>query len=218
MVKTRQLFIMVSRTDTHIGRLIRNVSHYPYNHVSLTLDPSLRHWYSFARYVQDAPFYSGLVQEPVERFFGESPDVPVRIYRLEIPLYNADRLEALLKNAGHPESGMVYNYFDAVVSTLGWHLPVPGAHTCLSFACTVLEQQHLSIQSLCESLEPHLIYEGPLASLVPDSGRRNDPYFSGVGLLRGTGHSARQFCILTHRVIAHGFDIYRAHKSRRTIR
>lgn len=218
MIKTRQLFIMVSRTDTRIGQLIRNFSHYPYNHVSLTLDPSLREWYSFARYVQDTPFYSGFVKEPVERFFHDSPDMPVRIYRVEIPLYNAERLESILKKAGHPESGILYNYFDALVSVIGCRMTLPGAHTCLSFACSVLEQQHMSIQSLCESLEPFLMYEGPLSALVSDSGRRDDPFFQEAGFLRGTGFTARQFCLLVHRVVAHGFYSYRSDKSRRTIR
>ena len=60
MSSRRQLFILVSQTHTGIARLIRGVCNYPYNHVSVTLDPSLRRWYSFARYVQDAPLYETL--------------------------------------------------------------------------------------------------------------------------------------------------------------
>ena len=63
MIAKRQIFILVSQTGTGMAKLIRCVSRYPYNHVSLTLDPSLTKWYSFARYVRDVPLHGGLVSE-----------------------------------------------------------------------------------------------------------------------------------------------------------
>ena len=42
MAEKRYLYLMVSRTDTNIGRIIRVFSRYPYNHVSLSIDPTLR--------------------------------------------------------------------------------------------------------------------------------------------------------------------------------
>lgn len=218
MVRTRQLFLLVSQTDTGIAKLIRTCSHYPYNHVSLTLDPSLRQWYSFARYVQDAPFYSGLVREPVERFLARTGDALVRIYRVEIPVTSADRLERLLLHAGDPSCGLLYNYFDAVASVAGCQLQLPNAYTCLSFACSVLERQHLNIRSLCKDLEPLLIYEGSLSSLIPDSGVREDPYFARTGLVHGTAASINQLFHLTVRVVAHRFHIYKVHRFHRTVR
>lgn len=217
MIKTRQLFLMISRTDTGMARFIRTFSRYPYNHVSLTLDPSLRRWYSYARYVQDAPFYSGFICEPVERFLAQSGDAQVRIYRLDIPVKKADELDKLLEKAGRTDSGLIYNYFDAVAGTMGCRLPIPNAHTCLSFACRVLERQHLSIQSLSNDLRPYMIYEGSLAALVPDSGSREDLYFTNLGFLNGTAHSAMQLAVLTLRMVAHAFDSYKAHRFQRTV-
>lgn len=216
MIRTRQLFILVSRTDTGIARIIRTFSRYPYNHVSLTLDPSLRRWYSFARYVQDAPFYSGFICEPVERFYAENSDAQVRIYRVEIPNKTADELESLISKAGHPDSGLIYNYFDAVAGVMGGRLSITGSHTCLSFACSVLKRQHLNIESLCRDLEPCMIYEGSLASLIPDSGRRDDLYFTRLGFIHGTALSAKQLAVLTHRMVAQAFDIYKSLISHRT--
>lgn len=216
MIRTRQLFILVSRTDTGIAQAIRAFSRYPYNHVSVTLDPSLRRWYSFARYVQDAPFYSGFICEPVERFYNENGDAQVRIYRVEIPKKTADELEALMEKAGDPHSGLIYNYFDAVLGAMGGKLPITGSHTCLSFACSVLDRQHLNIESLCQDLEPNMFYEGSLASLLPDSGIRDDLYFTQLGFFRGTALSAKQLAQLTHRMVAQAFDIYKFLVSHRT--
>lgn len=215
MIATRQLYVMVSQTNTGVARLIRAATRYPYNHVSLTLDPDLRRWYSFARYVQDAPLYSGFICESVERLCDGDGDAQVRIFRVEIPERNARRLEQLLEQPDH--SHLIYNYFDALVSALGIHLPVPDCHTCLSFACEVLGQEHLNIRSLCEQLEPCRIYEGSLADLVPHSGSREDPYFSELGLVRGSVHSVIQLGTLTMRTVAHGFSSYMAHRFHRTV-
>ena len=42
MAETKSLYVMISRTDTGVGKLIRRLSRYPYNHVSLSLDPTFK--------------------------------------------------------------------------------------------------------------------------------------------------------------------------------
>lgn len=216
MIRPRELYILVSQTNTGIARLIRSVSGYPYNHVSVTLDPSLRRWYSFARYVQDAPLFGGLVSESVERLCDPDGDIQIRAYRVEIPEQKAKELERLLENAGKPESGLIYNHFDAVACACGFRLPLPSCHTCLSFACEILEQQHVSIESLCTALEPFRFYEGSLRNLVAVSDSREDPYFVQNGLIYSIGHSIMLLGKLTFRTISHGFFSHMAYRFHRT--
>lgn len=218
MIRTRTLYVMVSRTETGIARIIRAVSRYPYNHVSITLDDTLRSWYSFARYVQSAPLYSGFVRESAERLCAESGDVKVKVYRVSIPEINAARLEQLMPLAGDPESGLIYNHFDAVANAMGYHIPVPRCHTCLSFACEILDQQHTSIESLCEALNQNLIYEGDLSKLTAPDGNLEDAYFAPMSWVQGSVHSAVQLGILAMRTVSHGCQCYCKHISRRTVR
>lgn len=218
MIATRTLYVMVSRTETGIARIIRAVSGYPYNHVSVTLDPTLCSWYSFARYVQSAPFYSGFIRESARRLCAETGDAMVRIYRVEVPRIHADRLEQLMPLAGNPDSGLIYNHFDAMANALGYHLPVPRCHTCLSFACEILDQQHTSIESLCEALAPSLIYEGALSQQVSIGECTADAYFDRMGWIRGGAHSAAQLGVLTFRTLSHGCHCYCKHLFRRTAR
>lgn len=218
MIRTRTMYVMVSRTETGIARIIRSVSGYPYNHVSVTLDPELRSWYSFARYVRSAPLYSGFIRESVERFCAESGDAQVRIYRVAVPEVSAERLEALIPLAGARDSGLIYNHFDAVANSLGCHIPVPQCYTCLSFACELLDQSHTSIASLCDTLEPWLIYEGALSRRVPMGEAEGDSYFNRMGWIRGSAHSVVQLGVLTMRTLSHGCQCYLKHISRRTVR
>lgn len=205
MRQSRTLYVMISRTATQMAKFIRKCSNYPYNHVSITMDPTLRNWYSFARYHQDAPFYSGFIREPVERFFAEGNDASVRIFRLDIPAERARRIEQLFLQAGRPETRLMYNYFDAAASVLGLKIAIAGSYTCLSFACAVLGRQYRRIKDLDTALSPQLFYEGSLNALVPDSGNRSDTFFQPIGLAKGSAKSLRQLATVTVRFIRHRF-------------
>lgn len=205
MAQSRDLYIMISRTETGIAKFIRTFTQYPYNHVSLTLDPALRNWYSFARYHKDAPFYSGFIKEPVERFYDQTGDASVRIFRLEIPQERARRIEQLFLQAGRPETRLIYNYFDAAASVLRLKIAIGGAYTCLSFACAILGRQYRQISDLDEALTPNLFFEGNLRELVPDSGKRDDQFFESVGFALGTAKSFKQLGTVTVRFIRHRF-------------
>lgn len=218
MVQTRTLYVMASRTDTGIGRLIRLASGYPYNHISVTLDGSFHSWYSFARYVQDAPFYSGFVRETPERFCAETGDAQVRIFAVPVPEKHAADLEALLPLANRTDSGLIYNYFEALACCMGFTLSVPQCHTCLSFASELLDIPCCSIQALCETLEPQMIYEGSLTELIRNAEASNELYFSRLGLVRGTAKSVRQLGTLMMRTVYHGCSRYMANAFRRTVR
>lgn len=203
MGRTRPLYLMISRTDTGMGRMIRAVSRYPYNHVSLTLDPSLQNWFSFARYSRDFPLYGGFIAEHPERYLTEgSPRV--RIFRLEIAEDRARRLEDLFARAGSGDNILIYNTFDAMASAFGRNFRLPNAYTCLSFACAVLELRCRTIREMDLFLSPYLCYEGPLSALVSDSGRRDDAYFQRLGLMRGSWRTVRHFASLSGRVLHRG--------------
>lgn len=217
MVRKRKLYILVSQTQTGIARLIRGVCKYPYNHVSVTLDSSLNTWYSFARYVQDAPLHGGLVTETPERLCAPAEDILIRVYQVEIPEKKARDLEKLLRQADNPDSGLIYNHYDAIASAVGTRIPLPGCHTCLSFACEILGQQYLTIKDLCEALEPQLFYAGPMTRLIRVPREREGEYFAPVGVLSATARSIAQLGTLTMRTIHHGCTTYLANYFRRTV-
>lgn len=201
MKPTRNLYLMISHTDTGIGRIIRTISHYKYNHVSLSLDPDFRNWTAFARYRQDATFYGGLVSEPVERFLAKGYDTTVRIFKLEITEKKYRKLKHLFARADQPESGLLYNYFDILAAIFRRRARIPGAYTCLGFACAVLRKSYLTIKELNDDLQAHMIYEGSLADLAADSGDRSAPYFAKIGRMRGTWRSVKQLFELIARAM-----------------
>lgn len=204
MDKTSYLYLMIAQTDTGIGSVIRTLSRFPYNHAALTLDPSLRRWVAFGRYIHNLPLYGGFINEPVERYLAKGQDIPVRIFRLEVTQEKYQQLEQLFSLAGNQDNGLLYNFYDLVANYFGQKIPIPGAYTCLGFACAVLEREFLSFRELNAYLGPYLYYDGTLSALVSDSGSRTDIYFSNIALPRAAWHSARHMAALAARTFRPG--------------
>lgn len=205
MAETKSLYVMISRTDTGVGKLIRRLSRYPYNHVSLSLDPTFKTWVSFARYVQNVPLYGGFIVEPAERFLAKGERIDVRIFRLDIPEEQHGRLERLFSMASQADGELLYNTFDVLAAAVGGRFAVPNAYTCLGFACAVLELPFTTIKEMDEHLAPHLCYEGDLGKLVTDSGHRNDRYFTRIGFARATWLTVRHLAKLSGRALRPSF-------------
>lgn len=204
MAGENQLYIMLSRTDTGMGRLIRFFTRYDYNHVSLSLDPQLRSWVSFARYAVDVPLAGGFVREPAERFHLRGQAVPVRVFRVDLPGERYDKLPALFSLAGNRESGLIYNSLSALCSVFGGHWDIPGAYTCLDFACAVLGRRYSTIRALDRALEPKLYFAGDLRDVAPDNGSREDPYFRPRGFSQGIRDTLGHFRRLLSRAVHPG--------------
>lgn len=201
MENSRRLYLMISCTNTRMGNLIRFFTRYKYNHVSLSIDKNLRNFVSFARFVQDAPLYGGLVNEPLERFLHGGKDSNVKIFEVDISAEKYEKLQKLFAMADNPECGLLYNYFDALATTVGVPIRIPGAYTCLGLARAVLGKNYKNIKALANDLSDKLIYEGPISRLGADSGDRSALYFKKIGVTKGTYKSVKGFLIVCRRVI-----------------
>lgn len=191
------LYLMLSRTNTAMGKIIRKYTGAYFNHVSLTLDDNLRSFVSFARYRQDVPLVGGYIQEPAERFLSIPGDLPVRIFRLELEPERETELARLFARAGDPNTGLIYDSLSALISR--WHLP--GSYTCLGFASRLLGKPFYSLQQLEAYLEPYEHFRGNFRALVADSGERTDIFFQNRGILRGTGDTVVHFGKLLLRLL-----------------
>lgn len=197
----KPLYLMLSRTGTGMGAVIRLFTRYEYNHVSLSLDPELRQFVSFARYAQGVPLAGGFVEEPVERLLSNPGPLPVRIFRVDIPEEKAEELERLFSLAGNRDTGLIYNSLSALLTPMGLQLRIPGAYTCLEFASKVLEKRFRTLKALDRYLSPMEFLQGDLREISNDSGCREDDFFRRRGFLGGTRDTAAHFLRLFGRTL-----------------
>lgn len=201
MESPKKLYVMISKTDTGVGGIIRKVTGYPYNHVSMTLDESFRTWVSFARFHQDTPLYGGFLKEPAERFLAKGKTVDIRIFALDLTPTRYEELKQLFAKAGTPDNGYIYNYPELLTLSLGIKFPIRNAYSCLGFANAIMGTDYADIRHLDRQMSPMLHYEGTLNALVPDTGDRSDLYFTRLGLRQGLVRSAKTLGTVFHRII-----------------
>lgn len=206
MEKPRYLYVMISRTNTGIGKAIRYWTDFDYNHVSLSLDPTFSRWVSFARYARNVPLAGGFVEENADRFLADGSDMPVRIFRLEISENRYRILTKMFAEAGKADCSLIYNSFGALAASFGRSFPVAGAYTCLEFANAVLGEDHRSIEQLNSRLTPHLIFDGQLRELVSPTGNRDTDYFLRRNLMTATVETLAHFSRLLRNTVLPGFS------------
>jgi hypothetical protein len=193
------LYVMLSRTDTKMGRLIRFFTKEEYNHVSLCLDGNLQHFVSFARYRQDVPLAGGYVTESAARLRSCGKSMQVRIFRLEISQADASQLEALFNIADH--SDLVYNSLGALLSSCHIRCSIPGAYTCLEFAGAILGDSYHSIAALGDELRHCEIYRGDLFDLLKNTPSAEQIFFQKRGFRKGTWDTIVHFKTLLWRIL-----------------
>ena len=189
------LYVILSRTTTGAGKIIRAFTRNYYNHVSLSLHEDLSGIVSFARFHIDVPLHAGYVAEPAERFLYNGGPIPIRVFRVEIPDEKARRLAEFFKRTDSSDNGLLYNYFGALLTMFRIPCRIPGAYTCLSFVSTVLGKHYRSFQAMEKDLAPYEVFCGDFFDKQADSGLRTDEYFTPRGKMRGfrdsTVHMAR---------------------------
>lgn len=157
---SQSLYLMISSTNTGVGKVIRKVTKYPYSHVSLSLNPELDEWVSFARYHKDSPFVGGFIREDIQRLASIATTMPVRIFRIPIDSENYEKLNTLFQTAGNAQEEYYYNLFDAAAGAFHKEIRIPGSYTCLGFANQILGTDYRSIAELSDYLDGLMIYEG----------------------------------------------------------
>ena len=181
-METYTVYVLLSRTHTGIGRLIRTFMRGRYNHVAIALDPSLLELYSFARLHIDAPLAGGFLRENPAHYLYGGHDAEVKLHKVEMSgeSYAAFRRELarFLSDPAH----MIYNLLDALYLPFGRRKRITDAHTCVSFAAHMLNMEQLNaVIDMENALRGREIYCGSLREYLGETygeeDLRRDEYF-----------------------------------------
>jgi hypothetical protein len=132
------VYIVFSATQHKTGRLIRTILHTPYNHVSLSLTPSMECMYSFARRYHSAPFPGGFVTESYRRFLYRSRGANVKIYRIPLTEPQHRRLQRYVLQMSRHSELYLYNLYSAMLTPFKQRVPIKGCYTCVEFVSDAL--------------------------------------------------------------------------------
>lgn len=163
----KNIYFIVSSTPTTMGKMIRKVTCYPYNHISFALEKDLSDLMSFSRYYYATPLYGGYVNECFEAYVKESDCSQIKVF--EIPVeeeYYVYLTELLTKMNENPKQYQ-YNSFNAVLQPFHKQVNIPDCYTCEDFCAKILELVHrhvgpIKIPEFCEKFDEYCIYKGQL--------------------------------------------------------
>lgn len=108
------IYILLSRSQTLLSRVIHAATGDPYTHASIAFDAQLTTMCSFARLYSRCPLPAGLVHEhPAKGYFGRHPQTRYALYALDVPeaVYRRarGRAEAMLARQ-KATGGRAYRY------------------------------------------------------------------------------------------------------------
>lgn len=100
----KSIFILLTKSDTYISKLIKLTTEDTYTHASISFDESLQPLYSFSRKYVNLPLPAGLRTEPLTKGFFQKYDyIPCALYELKVSdeTYIAARreVEQMMKEA-----------------------------------------------------------------------------------------------------------------------
>ena len=197
----KYIYVVVSATNSKMGKFIRHFTHTPFNHVSISFDDHLNDMISFARYYYQAPFFGGYIHESSERY----QDSKIVLYKvfLDEKVYN--RIKNEIKQFDENDKDYLYHTINAFLSPFNKEIYIEKAYTCLSFTMYLLHKTNLnlpniySIKQLMNYLEPYIIYEGSIKNFCLNS---NPSYFKKISYLTQVSKTFKQHQILLNRFLS----------------
>ncbi len=89
------IYVLLTKTNTVVSRIIRLFSHSEYGHASISMDSDCREMYSFARKYTRFPLPAGFIRENVETgVLRKQKDAAFALYRVSVSEEMYQRLEA----------------------------------------------------------------------------------------------------------------------------
>jgi len=207
------IYIVFSSTSTKMGSLIRFVTRYKYNHVSLSFDKNIHTLYSFARYNKTIPLVGGFVEESVLRYYDDNKNwAQVKICEIPISVEKHDKLQEYIKKIKTKSDEYIYNSFSAALVPLHKKIKIKNSFTCLEFIDFILDEFNIessvnskkfcSVFDLDCLLSKYLVYEGSLDFQADIIGWGNDDFaYTKASKARATIKTVKHFKRLLTRMI-----------------
>lgn len=169
----KYVYVVLSGTDTILGRIIQKKLGVSYNHCSISLDEDLERIYSFGRKTYWHVFSSGFVKESKSsgfyKRFGKT-----RIIVLKIPVTKTQwsRIKKKISLFNEEQDNYRYSLIGLIYCDLGLDVKRKNKYFCSQFVTEVLHSSGLTLFDKPETLirphdylnltEPKIIYSGQI--------------------------------------------------------
>ncbi len=175
-----EIYIGFVDTPGIFASIIRRVIRQKYIHVVMAMDPELGETYSVGRRNPAVPFFAGFVKEDKYKVFRKFPHADYMVCRVrctrEQKTYLRETLQEALRHRFR------YHYAVLELPLILFQIPFQSSYhyTCSSYLAKIMQdagiiqwKKHTSLvtpKDFYEDLEKEVLFEGPLAELIGESG------------------------------------------------
>ncbi|MBR3953200.1 MAG: hypothetical protein IKJ82_06305 [Oscillospiraceae bacterium] len=170
MPQQRFLYVVFLSTPFRIGRMIRAITGYPYNHTALSLSPEMKYLYSFSRHYKNAPFYGGFTKESILRCHHGGNFAMMKICAVPIGEEEYQSAKKAIERLEKYREENIYNMISAACFPFKKSVRIKKSFTCAEFVLSMLKKyadipvlkgkDFCSIKELSAVLDIYKIYEG----------------------------------------------------------
>jgi hypothetical protein len=144
--RCKNVYIVLTQTQTYPARLIHFYTNEPYAHASIAFDEDLEEMYSFARRGIWNPFNAGFIEEDINGgIFGKYRSTTCSIYRLRITEQQYIRLREEVEVFKQNKDNYSYNFLGLIAAALNIPVRAKQRYFCSQFVAYVLEQSGIKI-------------------------------------------------------------------------
>ncbi len=169
----KYVYVVISRTPTSTGKMIRKFLKGKYNHASISLDESLTEMYSFCRLSISNPLVGGIIKESVFTLtIGLEEPVPIIVYRIPVTAERYELIRKFIYDVYNDTEVYYYNFLQALGLISNRKRPVYKTYICSEFVIEALMQGGIHLNSsepyqitptdICGILEEFIYYSGNL--------------------------------------------------------
>lgn len=169
------LYIVLTRPNTVVSRLIRLFKNDEYTHASISLDKELNYMYSFARRDTYNPFIGRFKKEDINKGIYKFCDtLPGAIIEIEVSREQYEKTKELLEHFISNSSLYKYNYKGLLYSLLNKSTSREDKFLCSEFVYHILKESGIVDFKIARNLvrpqsliniEGRMVYEGNLKEI-----------------------------------------------------
>lgn len=137
--KTKSVYILLTRTDTIMSRIIAAVTGKPYTHASLGLDFALTRLYSFGRLYAYFPFIGCFKrEETTSGVYARFRRSPCALFELKVTEYSYDAICTRVFELERHASKYKYNFIGLFANYFGFPIRRDRHYFCSEFVADTL--------------------------------------------------------------------------------
>lgn len=169
MTEAKYIFILLTRTNGAIPRVIRAACGARFNHVAVSLTPDLRRLYSFARLHDISPLVGGPVCECLDRYTrGNGKTVTAALFAIRVSDDGYKRAAAAVSSV-FADREYIYNLLSVISMPITGGFRTYKAFSCSEFAANILRRAGFAMGAPPHECSPDDIYRLLLAHSGADA-------------------------------------------------